>query len=411
MIQIITYDTEKYKDYPDNAYTISRFDEIQAFDDFEICVIDLTNEDIWIYDKSKPININNSNDLLTMKEAIQNCSAPKIIIIFPQNVEFAYNKIYGHSGTKYSELIQLKDNKENLINIINDNLYQVDCFELSFEKTKTLIGDKKINADFNFKVFDDKYRIITCSQISKKVTTIRRDSIYLTTLYLVENESLLKSFIYLYCKDNEEKADIPTWAKSIKFYNDDKLEKKQCSNDEKIQELKDENMKLQAQLNENMRYKSILYSTGEELVSVVVEILDDILGYDSSKFIDEKKEDFLIKKEDVTFIGEIKGLSSAVKNENLSQLEVHVQNYFDKLQEENKEENIKGLLVINHQRNKPLEERQEIHEYQKKLAEKYGSLVVETKTLLKLYEKYKNKDITKEECKNLFMSEVGILKL
>ena len=54
----------------------------------------------------------------------------------------------------------------------------------------------------------------------------------------------------------------------------------------------------------------------------------------------KKKEDFLINKDDITFVGEIKGLSSAVQNKNISQLEVHIQNYFDKLQEEGKEEKV-----------------------------------------------------------------------
>ena len=143
----------------------------------------------------------------------------------------------------------------------------------------------------------------------------------------------------------------------------------------------------------------------------MLEILDEILEYDSSEFIDEKREDFLIKKEDITFVGEIKGLSSSVQNKNVSQLEVHIQNYFDKLEEEGKEEKIKGLLVINHQRNKTLEERQEIHEHQINLATKYGSLIIETQTLLKIYEKYKLGNITKEECKKLFEDNVGLLEI
>ena len=171
------------------------------------------------------------------------------------------------------------------------------------------------------------------------------------------------------------------------------------------------NEDINKQLEKNFEYKSILYSTGDELVSVVLEILEDMLEYDLKDFVDEKKEDFLIKKDDVTFVGEIKGLSSAVQNKNVSQLEVHIQNYFDKLHEEGKEEKVKGLLIINHQRNKPLEERQEIHVHQKSLAVKYGSLIIETKTLLNLYEKYKLCEISKNECKNLFKENIGVLEI
>ena len=107
-----------------------------------------------------------------------------------------------------------------------------------------------------------------------------------------------------------------------------------------------------------------------------MSILDELLDYDSSEFVDEKREDFLVKKEDITFIGEIKGVSSAIANKNVSQLDVHVQSYLDNLQEERKEEKVKGLLIINHQRNKPIEERQEVHEHQVNLAKRNVSLII-----------------------------------
>ena len=139
--------------------------------------------------------------------------------------------------------------------------------------------------------------------------------------------------------------------------------------------------------------------------------MDEILEYDSSQFVDEKKEDFLIKKEDITFIGEIKGVSSAVANKNVSQLDVHVQSYLDNLEKEGIEENVKGLLIINHQRNRPLGERQEVHEHQIKLAARNGALIIETQTLLRIFEKYKLGELTKEECKKLFEYNVGVLEI
>ena len=84
-------------------------------------------------------------------------------------------------------------------------------------------------------------------------------------------------------------------------------------------------------------------------------------------------------------------MSFAVANKNVSQLDVHVQSYLDKLQEEGKEENVKGLLIVNHQRNKPLKDRQEVHEHQRNLVTRNGSLIIETQTLLK-YLKNINKE-------------------
>ncbi len=412
MIQIITYDVSKYKEFSDKVYRISELGEIQALDDFEICVIDLSNKYIWRYDEAQPTNVNCYQDLLTIKEAIINSNNSKIVIVLPQNEEFYYYKKYKSNGYALDNSIQLKDNKGNLIKIINNNLLNIEKVKLSFEKTKTYIDDKSIEADFNFNSYkEDKFEALTFSQNSNKVTTINKDKIYLTTLKILDDNEKLKLFIENYCKDKQEKEEMPDWIQNIKFYNDEQLEENKNNNNEKIEKLKDKNIKLEEQLNKNLEYKSILYTNGNELVNVVLEILDEILEYDSSEFVDEKREDFLIKKEDITFIGEIKGVSSSIANKNVSQLDVHVQSYLDNLQEDGKEEKVKGLLIINHQRNKPIEERQEVHEHQVNLAKRNGSLIIETPTLLKIFEKYKLGKITKEECKKLFEDNIGVLEI
>lgn len=90
MIQIITYDASKYKEYSEQKYKISALGEIQALDDFEICIIDLTNENIWRYHNSNSEYIDCAKDLLTIKEAIINSTLAKIIIVLPQNEKFYY---------------------------------------------------------------------------------------------------------------------------------------------------------------------------------------------------------------------------------------------------------------------------------------------------------------------------------
>lgn len=415
MIQIITYDTREYSEYP-KTYKISSLGDIQALDDFEICIIDLSNESIWRYNGSQPSNVNCYRDLLTIKEAIINSNMCKILIVLPQNEIFYYDKVRKNINGSYRDIldesIQLKDNKDNLKKIISEKLFELEKVGLSFEKTKTVIADKNIEADFNFiNYIETQFEELTSSKNSNKITTIKKGKIFITTLKILDDSENLRLFIDNYCKEKQEKEEIPDWIKDIKFFNDEQLNRDKGKNLTKISELKQANAELEKQLEKNLEYKSILYTNGDELVKVVLEILDEILEYDSSEFIDEKREDFLIKKEDITFVGEIKGLSSSVQNKNVSQLEVHIQNYFDKLEEEGKEEKIKGLLVINHQRNKTLEERQEIHEHQINLATKYGSLIIETQTLLKIYEKYKLGNITKEECKKLFEDNVGLLEI
>ena len=413
MIQIITYNRNKYKDFPEEKYKVSQFGEIQALDDFEMCIIDLAPKDLWYFKGDGPTNVNSFHDLLTLKEAIINIKKSNILIIFPQNETMHYNYNHHYDGTRgYDASIQIKDNKNNVIQIISKWLYELENLKIVYEKTNTNINDNIANADFYFIDVDTtKFEPVTYSNNSNKITTIKKENIFLTTLNISREEKNINVFIDTYCKSNKEKEAIPEWINNINFYNDEELNKKKKENLSKIKEIENNNEQLDKELEKNLEVKSILYTNGDELVKVVLEILDEILEYDSSKFVDEGREDFLIKKEDVTFVGEIKGVSSAVENKNVSQLDVHVQSYLDEIQTEATDENVKGLLIINHQRNKPIEERQKVHEHQIKLSKRNGSLIIETITLLKMFEVYKLGNMTKEECKNIFKDKVGLLKI
>lgn len=413
MIQIITYNRNKYKDFPEEKYKVSQFGEIQALDDFEMCIIDLALKDLWYFKGDSPTNLNSFHDLLTLKEAIINRKKSKIIIIFPQNETIHYNYNHHYDGTSgYDASIQIKDNKNNVIQIISKWLYEIGNLKIAYEKTNTKINDNILNADFNFIDVDTtKFEPVTYSNNSNKITTLKKGNIFLTTLNISKEEKNIISFIDTYCKNDTKKENIPEWIYDIQFFNDEELNKKKKENLSKIKEIENNNEQIDKELEKNLKVKSILYTNGDELVKVVLEILDEILEYDSSKFVDEGREDFLIKKEDVTFVGEIKGVSSAVENKNVSQLDVHVQSYLDEIQTEETDENVKGLLIINHQRNKTIEERQKVHEHQIKLAKRNGSLIIETITLLKMFEKYKSGNMTKEECKNILKDKIGLLKI
>ena len=163
-------------------------------------------------------------------------------------------------------------------------------------------------------------------------------------------------------------------------------------------------------LNKNDEYKSILYTNGDELVNVVFEILENILGCDLSNFQDVKKEDFLFELEGHYFIGEIKGVNHNVKSENVSQLDVHYQSFKD-AHPEIADSDISAILIMNHQKNKPVFERESVHENQIQLSKRNGSLIVETMTLLKLYEKYTNQEVLREQCINMLKESTGLLTL
>ena len=256
MIQIIAYDTSKYNEFSKQKYKISKLGEIQALDDFEICIIDLSDENIWRYNGAQPDNINCYKDLLTIKESILNSTIARVIIVLPQNEIFSYSNVKilknGRYEDKLDKTIYLKDNKENEMYIINKYLLNTGNLRLLFEKTKTSIEDNDVEADFNFNNYKEEgFETITFSKNSNKVTTIQKDRIIITTLDILQNQ-ILELFIKSHCREKTEKEEIPDWIIDVKFYNDEQLKEDKNSNNEKIQELKEKNIKLEEQLIKNL---------------------------------------------------------------------------------------------------------------------------------------------------------------
>lgn len=205
-----------------------------------------------------------------------------------------------------------------------------------------------------------------------------------------------------------EKQEIPKWMEEIQMFDDVQQLDLIRENREKIHRAEQEIGKAKKIMDQNSRYKSILYTTGDELVEVVLEILGQLLNYDFSKFEDKKNEDFLAEIGDDVFIGEIKGVNHNVKSENISQLDVHYQGYLDN--NEKQSENVHALLIMNHQKNKPVADREPVHERQVALAVRNGSLIIDTYMLLKLFEKFKRNEISTEGCKDILKNNIGILK-
>lgn len=404
MIQIISFDKLKFQSF--KQYKISSLDEFNSFDDYDINIIDLSNKEMWKYKGKHSGNLNNISDMHTISAELKATKKSKIIIVFPQNCNFYYSWDYFYK--KFEESVKIKNILENVINIIS-NLFEINGFDISYSKNQTQIGEKIYYSDFNFvELNENSFEIKSTSDNSNKITTINYNNFILTTLDLFSTEEHLDNFIQLLINSKKEN-EIPKWIKDVNFFDDAKIKEEIKKNEEKIFKYQNSNKEFELKLDSNNRLKSILYTTGDELVEVVMKILDELLEYDSSSFVDKKKEDFLIKKETITFVGEIKGISSAVANKNVSQLDVHVQDYIDKITTENIKENVKGLLIINHQRDKELEYRNEIHQNQINLAKRNGSLIVETNILLMIYEKFLLQELKTEDILKLFSEKIGVL--
>ena len=381
--------------------TISDIGKPRSLDEFEINIIDLGSERLWKTTDYGFQVIDRTADIHSLQSMVSNREHSIVIYLLPQDVTVC--------SDRHPHTARLKDCAGLITTVLQtalpSNMYIPRVF---YEPTKTKVGEEIIPADF---YFDELLQMKTASEASNKPTSVENNCrIYLTTLSVLETEKRL--FEFLICiLPKPEKEVVPEWMREIEFFDDREQKNTIERNKQAIENAQKEIEASKTKLETNMYYKSILYSNGAELVEVVFSILERILSCDLSEFRDEKKEDFLIKKSNYTIIGEIKGVSSNIKNEHISQVDVHYQGYMDSLAETGRQENVHQVLIINPFRNKPISDREPVHETQVKLAERNGCLIIETLTLLKLFEKLKNGEINVSYCETLFTTRTGLLTL
>lgn len=406
-IQIISYNKKREQEFA--GITLSTLKSPKSLDEYDINVVDLTSKDgLWCNTKYDCSSINCINDFVSLSSMVMNSKKARIIYVFPFNILFQYS--YEKYSNKYQDSILLKDCLDAVCRKILSVV--LPCIEsgkfLIFENTRTFVSGKEYEADFYFGTKSDG---ITQSELSDKITTIAwNDRIYGTTLNIVNSKEGLMNYLnFVFGK--KDKAEVPDWISNINFADDEQqrinIEQNQLVIEESQERIKNANEVLER----NARYKSVLYTNSNELVEVVFEILERILGCDLSEFEDLRKEDFLIKLPDSTFIGEIKGVTSNIKYEHISQVELHYRGYLDRLEEEGKSENVKQILIMNPFRTKPVDKREPVCEDQVKLAERNGCLIIETITLLRVFEKFCNEEITTQKVIDVFSEKVGLLSL
>lgn len=405
-IQLISYNS-RYSGEKDGI-TFSPLNAPYALDDFDINIIDLSVASMWSYEDNNVGYTDSNADFNTIHKMVSNKKKSTVVYILPQNVNYHYN-------TKYSQIHSdvtkpLKDVLGYIFaNALKKAIYPEDRLpQIAYERTCTSVGQSKYDADL---YFDTSCEVITKSDKSEKATTIRlSECIYATTLKIIASNDTIKLFIRaMFEKQDREVA--PEWMKTVNF-GDDMEQKSQIEQSKAEIEAAMANIKAaENKLAENAKYKSILYTNGDELVEVVFDILEKILACDLSSFVDDKKEDFLIKLPSCTFIGEIKGVTSNIRSENISQIDLHYYSYLDRLAESGTSENVKQLLIMNPFRTKALDRRDPVHISQIELAIRNGCLIIETNTLLRLYEKFCNGEVTVQKCIDVLSIKTGLLCL
>lgn len=400
MVQILTY-LGNENELKGNNVVINSLHDAQSLDEFEINIINLQSNYIWRNVENTNRSINAIDDFRSLSVMISNCVKTKIVILLPQNVKFAYACKYNDRNWNYCEL-------KNMIDIFKKDILkylveQAKVLDIVYENTNTSVGGINLSAAFYFNNVSEN--ILTKSVKSNKTTTLEFYDVCFSTLMIEKYDDVvafLKGIKYI-----KEKGKIPDWAKEVTMFDDEQQLEIINENKMLIQQLENKIDEAQSVLEKNQKYKSILYTTGEELVEGVFEILEEMIGCQLSDFKDNKKEDFRFTIDEKVFIGEIKGVTPNVKKANVSQVDVHVQEYLDEHEEHR--ENIVSLLIISHQRNKALSDREPIPDEQIRLAERNDSLIVETVMLLKLFEKYLLGEKSREECIDILSTKTGLL--
>lgn len=429
-IQLLNYYGENKYDFVVDK--MSRFSDYDTLDNYELNIIDLRDGSIWKNSIDSTIygEIDCRVDFASVNRAILDTEKSKIIIFLPQNILFE---------TRYS-YIPLKDTIDEVKYIIDSYLCELNA-NIMFGKNITKINEVEIESDFYFKdiplaesahnvssevnkgewlleVVHDMYREsrgdkqptetpVILSEESKKVVSYGHENKIFTTLNIDNNEKLEH---YL-SKNNLldfEIAEQPSWMKNINMFDD--VEQNESIKESKKKIETEENIisKAEEKLRKNNKYKSILYSAGTPLERVVKDILSEMLSIDLNSFVDLKKADIEFMLDDVPYVVEIKGTTSNVNTDFLGQLDKHARGYSEK----NKESllDIRKLLIINHQRKKPLDKREDIHVDIKTYAESmYKQLIIETKELIKDFEKFKKGEFTTSEFRSK-LDSIGIYK-
>lgn len=404
-IQIITYNPKNFSCL-DQGIDINNFNNLKSLDNYEINVFDLNNDHIWI-NRSKiegaPTgDLVLSNDLISIEKMIFNRRETKILVCLPQNLNYTYE----YYDKKY--FCELK----NIINVMKSVLKQitnVDINDLYYENTYTEINGMNIQGAFVFPDYEDS---ITKSKDSRKNTTINKYDIIFTALNLFEekNTDVLVEFLK-HIGVIDKPIEYPKWLQEYKFNDDQQLQDTIENAEAEIKKLNQKIFDSKNKLAENMKYKSILVTNSDELTKVIYEILGYIFEINLSTFVDEKKEDFLFDKEGICYIGEIKGVTSNIKSEHISQLDVHYYALQDRLEEDGIQKKIKKILIMNYERNKEISNRNEVHKTQIELASRNNTLIIDTLNLLQLYEKLLKENISKQEAIDYINSKIGLFNV
>lgn len=407
-IQYISNTKKKYK-----RIVCSTFEDYQTIDTFDATIVDLSDPEVWKTKSGVPESIDCEVALSKLGDTIKNSKKNNIVILLPVDVDYAYSEPF--YAAHYCKKQKMSDCLKSLKAILVGCSFLSNSTSIKCEKNVTELKDgTKVKSDFYFVNQRDSGHLLpkTVSYKSEKMTSVYDEfANYYYTFLNISDEDLLLKFLLELGIDSDNN-NTPSWLEEMNAFDDEALKEKIKECGDRIDELKKTIESNKNKISDNNYYKEMLVCSGDELVERVFKTLEELLGINLKSFVDEKGPDFVFQLNECVYVGEIKGINTNVKNANISQINVHESNYIDELEEKGKAiPTIKKLLIINHQRNKPLGEREPINDNQIKLAENNGVLIIETISLLKLLERFRNNKISKEIVIDLFGNNIGKLSI
>lgn len=402
-VQLVTVSGRNYGEF--YVEEVNTFSSPKSFDMFDVNIIDLRAGLIYVNgeDNNDFSSIDCINDFLTMNNMIINSRKSKFLFIYPRNVKFITRSPYKEYQTPIKDIAS---QVSTLFSRLNKEL----DLDFYFERTDTKLSDTvRTSADFYFPERDD-FEVLLQSIDSDKVTCCKKDNLFLTTLDILTDEEL-QLFLEKVGLKASSNAVAPDWMNKVMLFDDAEQSKNIKENEVQIKCCQESIAESKDKLSENSRFKSILYTSGDELVDVVKDIFSKIFDVDFSEFKDKKKEDFTFTFNNKIFIGEIKGVNQNIKTTNLAQLDLHFEYFKEERGDDLDKNNIHKLLVMNHQKDKDLKSRIPVDQQQIDMAKnKYYLLIIETVELLEMYDKFTRREMTQEECFNLICQN-GILNV
>ena len=409
-IQLLTY---KIGQKTVNRVDWNTINAPMAFDSYDLNIIDLTASEIWQCNSSTLTNINSQKDFSSIKNIVTHSKNTIVLYILPLNTSIRWN--YYNSQKRFNSSDELKNKLQFVVNSVLPTIIPIDnayTFEIQYERNVTSIDDTDFKSDFYFpnNFLYEPSNILTKSGGSAKTTTVKIDNkIILTTCNITESNESLHKFINNVLIQNKFDNE-PSWMKDIIFFNDKSLLSDKTKQLSIIENANQKIDTLDNELKQNQKYKSILYTNGNNLSTVVFDMLEIMLTIDLKSFVDEFREDFLIEKNDVTLIGEIKGVNSNVKSEYISQALRHYSDYVDENPNCN-DDRIHTILIINPLRNVPPKEREGVNERQIEYARRNNCLIVETIVFLRMFEKHLSKELSTDDCLKILTINNGLLSV